>query len=82
MEDNTNTSALDTIARELVRIRHGLEVVGGVPVQEDEVFRQPWGTRACKICGQDLQEKVLGVDAWTRRYVYVHMTGPSQGYRR
>ena len=82
MEDDNNTGALDIIARELVRIRHGLEAAASVPIPEDEIMRQPWGGLICKICGATIVEKVQGNDYWTRTYVYVHSTGRPVRYSR
>ena len=82
MEDDANTSALDTIARELARIRHGLEAAAAVPIPDDEIIRQPWGGLFCKVCGQSVVEQVQGDDYWTRTYVYVHSTGRPVRYSR
>ena len=82
MEDNNNTGALDIIARELVRIRHGLEAAASVPIPDDEVKRDPWRGLICKICGATIVEKVQGIDRYTRSYIYVHSTGRTEPYYR
>ena len=82
MEDDNNTGALDIIARELVRIRHGLEAAASVPIPDDEVKREPWGRLICKICGATIVEKVQGNVRYTRSYIYVHSTGRTEPYYR